>query len=79
MRPMQATTSLVTLVPIFYIETDLAAPRKRLIAIDTRHPERANWKELIPEQDDVMHFIVMVNNQFVVTYYARCPSPDENL
>jgi prolyl oligopeptidase len=54
--------------PIFYIETDLNAPRKRVIAIDSRHPERTNWKELLPEQDDVMHFIVLVNNQFVVTY-----------
>ncbi|HWZ17485.1 MAG TPA: prolyl oligopeptidase family serine peptidase [Ktedonobacteraceae bacterium] len=54
--------------PIFYIETDLDAPRKRMIAIDSRHPDRANWKELIPEQEDVMHFIVLVNNQFVVTY-----------
>jgi len=54
--------------PIFYIETDLDAPRKRVIAIDIRHPERARWKELIPEQDDVIHFIILANNQFVVTY-----------
>ncbi len=29
---------------VFWIQTDLDAPRGRVIAIDTRHPERANWK-----------------------------------
>jgi prolyl oligopeptidase len=53
---------------IFYIWTNLDAPRNRIIAIDIEHPDRANWKELIPQQDDVMDFIMMVNNQFVVTY-----------
>jgi prolyl oligopeptidase len=53
---------------IFYILTDLDAPRKRIIAIDIEHPDRKNWKELIPQQDDVIHFVIMVNNQFVVTY-----------
>jgi prolyl oligopeptidase len=53
---------------IFYIQTNLDAPRSRIIAIDLEHPERANWQELIPQQDDVMDFVIMVNNQFVVTY-----------
>ena len=53
---------------IFYIWTNLDAPRNRIIAIDIEHPDRANWKELIPQQDDVMDFVMMVNNQFVVTY-----------
>jgi prolyl oligopeptidase len=54
--------------PIFFFETDLHAPHKCVIAIDTRHPERANWKVLIPEQDDVIHFISLVHNQFVAVY-----------
>jgi prolyl oligopeptidase len=53
---------------IFYIQTNQDAPRSRLIAIDLEQPERANWQELIPQQDDVMAFVIMVNNQFVVTY-----------
>jgi prolyl oligopeptidase len=53
---------------IFYIRTNLDAPRNRIIAIDIEHPDRANWKELIPQQDDVMDFVIIVNNQFVVTY-----------
>jgi prolyl oligopeptidase len=53
---------------IFYILTNLDAPRNRIIAIDIEHPDQSNWKELIPQQDDVMDFVIMVNNQFVVTY-----------
>lgn len=53
---------------IFYIQTNLDAPRSRIIAIDLERTGRANWQELIPQQDDVMDFVIMVNNQFVVTY-----------
>jgi prolyl oligopeptidase len=53
---------------IFYVQTNLDAPRNRIISIDIEHPDRANWKELISQQDDVMDFVIMVNNQFVVTY-----------
>lgn len=54
--------------PVFYFKTDLNAPRGRIIAIDTRHPERANWKELIPQQDDVISFVLLANSQFVIVY-----------
>ncbi len=52
----------------FYFQTTLDAPRGRIIAIDLQHPERTNWKEVVPQQDDVIAFVLMVNNQFVVTY-----------
>src|SRR5260370_32230769 len=54
--------------PIFYFHTTQAAPRGRIIAIDTRNPERAQWQELIPQQDDIIAFASVVNDQFVVTY-----------
>ena len=54
--------------PLFYFQTNLDAPRGRIIAINIEQPDRANWKELIPQQDDVIAFALMVNNQFVVTY-----------
>ena len=54
--------------PIFYFHTDLDAPRGRVIAIDLRSPEREHWQELIPQQDDVVAFVSMINQQFVVTY-----------
>ncbi|HEX6479735.1 MAG TPA: prolyl oligopeptidase family serine peptidase [Ktedonobacteraceae bacterium] len=53
---------------IFYFQTNLNAPRSRIIAINIEQPGRTNWKELIPHQDDVIAFALMVNDQFVVTY-----------
>jgi prolyl oligopeptidase len=52
----------------FYIETDLDAPRGRVIAIDVENPERVHWKELIPQSEDTIHFVTLVNNEIVVAY-----------
>jgi prolyl oligopeptidase len=54
--------------PVFYFRTNQDAPKNRLIAIDTRVPERNDWKEIIPESDDVLQSVGIVNNQFVVRY-----------
>ncbi|GHO93233.1 prolyl endopeptidase [Reticulibacter mediterranei] len=54
--------------PLFYFQTDLEAPRGRIIAIDIRQPERANWRELVPEQEDVIAFALMVSSQFVIAF-----------
>jgi len=54
--------------PVFWFQTDLDAPRGRLIAIDTRHPERANWKTLVPQGADKLEFSNVVNNSFLLGY-----------
>jgi len=54
--------------PVFYFNTDLDAPRGRIIAIDTRSPEHANWRELVPEQPDPVAFAFMVHHEFIVAY-----------
>ncbi|HYK83180.1 MAG TPA: prolyl oligopeptidase family serine peptidase [Gemmatimonadales bacterium] len=54
--------------PVFYFLTDLGAPRKRVIAIDTRHPERAGWRELIPQGDDVLESVQIIHDTFVANY-----------
>src|SRR5437867_3043400 len=54
--------------PIFWFRTDLNAPRGRVIAIDTRKPERANWKEIIPQVAETLRSVTMVNDQFIATY-----------
>ena len=53
---------------VFYFLTDLDAPRKRVIAIDTRHPERARWRELIPQGQDVLEGIQIIHDTFVANY-----------
>ena len=54
--------------PVFYFKTDLKAPRGRLIAIDTRKPARAHWKELVPEAKENLRAVSMVGNRFVADY-----------
>jgi len=54
--------------PVFYFLTDLDAPRKRVIAIDTRHAERARWREIIPQSADVLEGIQIIHDTFVAQY-----------
>src|SRR3954468_6054265 len=54
--------------PVFWIRTDLDAPRGRLIAIDTRHPEKANWKTVVEQSADKMEEVSVVDNLFLVSY-----------
>jgi prolyl oligopeptidase len=54
--------------PVFYFHTDLQAPRSRVIAVDTRRPQRDGWRTLIPQADDVLQGVGMVDNQFVASY-----------
>ena len=54
---------------VFYFQTDLNAPRKRVIAIDTRKPvDPKEFKELIPESKETLVGVNIVANQFVTTY-----------
>ncbi len=54
--------------PVFWFETDLDAPRSRVIAIDTRHPEKANWKTLVPQGADTLQGSTVVGNVFLLSY-----------
>ena len=54
--------------PVFYFKTDLDAPRSRVVAIDIRHPEPRNWKEIIPQTKENLTGISLVVNQFVAVY-----------
>jgi prolyl oligopeptidase len=54
--------------PVFWFQTDLDAPRGRLLAIDTRHPERTNWKTLVPQGADKLEVARVVNDSFLMGY-----------
>jgi len=53
---------------LFYFQTDLDAPRGRIIAIDIHRPEREHWVTLVPESADPMDGVSVINNSFVVIY-----------
>ncbi|MEK6676540.1 MAG: prolyl oligopeptidase family serine peptidase [Planctomycetota bacterium] len=53
---------------VFYFQTDRDAPRKRVIAIDVTKPDRANWREVIPQAADTLNSVSLVNNKLVTSY-----------
>ena len=54
--------------PVFYFLTDLKAPRNRLIAIDTRKPERENWTEVIPQTKDKLDTVSLSGGKLFAIY-----------
>src|SRR5437764_2578771 len=53
--------------PVFYFLTDLNASRKRVIAVDTRQPERARWREGIPPGADGLEEVHIIHDVFVTS------------
>lgn len=53
---------------VFWFETDLDAPRSRVIAIDIANPARENWQEVIPQADETLMGANILNHQFVAFY-----------
>jgi prolyl oligopeptidase len=54
--------------PLLWFRTDLNAPRGRLIAIDINHPERKNWKGIVPQTSETLGGANLVDDQFILTY-----------
>jgi prolyl oligopeptidase len=53
---------------VLYIHTDLDAPRGRIMALDVEDQDQRNWVEVVPEQQDVIDEVALVNNHLVVQY-----------
>lgn len=54
--------------PLFWFQTDRDAPRGKVIAIDTTKPDKANWKELIPQSADTLQGVSTIGGKFICTY-----------
>lgn len=50
------------------VMTDLDAPRYRIVKIDLNHPERANWKEIVPQAADAIQNFSVVGDRLYVNY-----------
>ncbi len=55
---------------IFWFQTDLNAPRGRVVAIDINQPikQPEDWSEIIPQTSETLESIGILNNQFVANY-----------
>ena len=54
--------------PVFWFKTNLDADRGRIIAIDTENPDRANWKEIVPEAEETLEGYSLVGDRFILQY-----------
>ena len=54
--------------PLFWFRTNLDAPRGRLIQIDTRHPQKEHWLELVPQVAHTLREASVLNHSFVLSY-----------
>lgn len=52
----------------FFFNTNLNAPRGRIIAIDVNNPDKEDWEEIIPQGEDVIDNAHLVGGKLVVTY-----------
>jgi prolyl oligopeptidase len=53
---------------VFWCRTDLEAPRGRVVAISLDASAQQNWQELIPQAEETLEEVGLLNNQFVATY-----------
>ncbi len=54
--------------PLFWFQTDRDAPRKRIIEIDIRNPDKKNWRTLVTEAKESIDTVSVVGDQFIVSY-----------
>ncbi len=59
---------------VFWFVTDLDAPRRRVIAVDTAQPEREHWREVIPQTDNVLRQVSEVGERFFAVYLQDAKS-----
>lgn len=52
----------------FWFRSDRNAPRGRLIAIHLHQPQPEDWREIIPEGQDTLQSVSLLNHQFVANY-----------
>jgi prolyl oligopeptidase len=60
--------------PVFYLSTDLDAPRGRIVAIDLRTPARDRWRTVVPQAEDAMSGATVAGGRLVVQYMKDAAS-----
>ncbi len=50
------------------VTTNLDAPKYRLVEIDPNNKDKANWKTILPEQEEVLDGVTLVGGKIVARY-----------
>ena len=59
---------------LFWLLTTLDAPNGKVIAIDLNHPAREHWQTIIPETNNKLSDISIIDDTFIVNYLADAQS-----
>lgn len=51
-----------------YLQTTNSAPRGRVIAMDLLHPDRAHWKEIVPQREETLNSVEMADGKLILDY-----------
>ncbi len=65
---------LGNLGPVFFFRTTQQAPAGRVIAIDSRHPQPPQWREVVPEAPEAIADASLVGGQLLVRYIVEVKS-----
>jgi prolyl oligopeptidase len=57
-----------------YLRTNLGADLNRLMAVPVSAPQRSNWREVIPESDDLMDDFTFIDGRIYVRYLHHASS-----
>ena len=52
--------------PVFFVQTNLDAPRRRIVAIDVRSPAPDHWRTIVPQTADTIESAAIVGGKLVV-------------
>jgi prolyl oligopeptidase len=57
-----------------YLRTDSGAPRGKLYSVLLAHPQRAQWREILPENDDILQEVAYFDGHLAATYLSDAAS-----
>ena len=57
-----------------YLQTNLDAPRSRLVAADLEHPGRETWRDVLPEGPDVLEGTALIGDWIVAVWLRDASS-----
>ena len=59
---------------VFYFQTDLDAPKGKIIAIDVTRPAKESWRTVVPEAQEAMQGVDFVGDSLMVAYLKDATS-----
>ncbi len=62
---------------VFYVNTNEGAPRSRIMRVDPAKPARANWKELVPQNEATLEGFGIVGGAMALTYLRNAANEVE--